>query len=384
MTCDRCGPSGTLDVLYDYDALRSSGAREQITECPERSVVRYAPLLPIQIDETSRPLPVGGTPLVAAPRLGKELGIPRLWIKDESRQPSASLKDRASLVAALHARQQGKTKVATASTGNAASSLATVCAALGMEAVIFVPAAAPRAKLAQLQVCGARLFLVDGAYDDAFDLCTEACRRFGWYNRSTGVNPFCSEGKKTCALEIWEQLGNRAPDRLFVSVGDGCILGGLYKGFWDLLQLGWIECLPRLYGVQAEGSSVIAEGFAGREIVPKPCTTYADSISVGNPRDYRKAWRAVDASGGEFVLVSDGEIQSAVRYLARQTGIFGEPSGAASLAGLVKTAPHQSIGEGECVVAVMTGSGLKDVAGALKACEPLPEPIPPKLSALSE
>lgn len=385
MTCPVCGPSGTLDVLFDWDSVRFQLKSDDLDGDPRWSIERYAPLLPVAFAEEPLPLPVGGTPLVRASRLGSQLGVAQLWVKDESRQPSASLKDRASVVAALHARQEGASKMATASTGNAASSLATIGAALGMPSVIFVPAGAPRAKLAQLQMCGAELFLVEGSYDDAFRLCAEACAHFGWYNRSTGINPFCGEGKKTCALEIWEQLGRRVPDRLFVSVGDGCILGGLYKGFRDLIELGWSERLPRLYGVQAEGSCVIARGYAeGRKLTPAAPTTYADSIAVKNPADFRKAWRAVEKSGGAFVMVSDDEIWAAARTLARLTGIFGEPSGAASLAGLIKVNQQEPIPQEERVILAMTGSGLKDVEGALRACGHLPEPLPPTLDALAE
>ncbi len=383
MPCQRCGPSGTLDFETDWRAIGKGLDARGGSFFSGGDVSQYFPLLPVKFSSGCLPLPVGGTPLVPAFRLRERFELPNLWIKDESRQPSASLKDRASLVAALHARGLGVSRLATASTGNAASSLATLCAAMGMEAVIFVPEAAPRPKLVQLQLCGAKLLPVQGTYDDAFDLCSQACKAFGWYNRSTGINPYCAEGKKTCALEIWQQSGGRVPDRVFVSVGDGCILAGLYKGFRDLVQLGWADRMPRLYGVQAEGSSVIARGYReGKTLQPQPATTYADSISVSRPADYRKAWRAVEQTRGDFILVSDDEIREAVRTLARLGGIFGEPSGAASLAGLEKLRISEPIDPEEWVVCVMTGSGLKDITGAMSAAGPLPRSIPPDLNAV--
>lgn len=383
MTCHRCGPSGTLDFETDWRALSEEMDNKGRSFSPGGDISQYFSLLPRWFSEDALPLPVGGTPLIASPRLRERCELPNLWIKDESRQPSASLKDRASLVAAFHARSLGVSRMATASTGNAASSLATICAALGMEAVIFVPEAAPRPKLVQLQLSGAKLLPVQGTYDDAFDLCFQACQAFGWYNRSTGINPYCAEGKKTCALEIWNQLGGRVPDRVLVSVGDGCILAGLYKGFRDLTRLGWVDRMPRLYGVQAEGSSVIARGYReGKTLHPLPAKTYADSISVSRPADYRKAWRAVEQTRGDFILVSDDEIREAVRILASRGGIFGEPSGAASLAGLEKLRINESIAREEWVVCVMTGSGLKDITGAMSAAAPSPRSISPDLNAV--
>jgi threonine synthase len=280
-------------------------------------------------------------------------------LKDDSRNPSASLKDRASLVAIL--RAEGRT-VACASTGNAASSLATQAAAAGMSCVIFVPRNAPRAKIVQLLMCGATVFSVQGNYDEAFDLCIAACERFGWYNRNTGYNPYLVEGKKTVGLEIAEQLGWEPPDTILVPTGDGCIISGVYRGFEDLLELGLITRIPRLIAVQAAGSPALVRALESDGIV-RACeaSTIADGISVGLPRHGAMAVRCIRASGGFGVLVTDEEILEAEKSLARLTGVFAEPSGAASYAGLLRLLNEGRIARDERVVLLVTGSGLKSV-----------------------
>ncbi|MCB0083399.1 MAG: pyridoxal-phosphate dependent enzyme, partial [Caldilineaceae bacterium] len=255
---------GTLDVQYDYAAIRQSVSPPHIQQDADRSIGRYGPLLPLAARTSLPPVAVGNTPFWAVDRLGEMLGLSALYVKDDGRNPSASLKDRASAIAVALAQENRLPVVATASTGNAAAALAGQSAAAGQDCVIFVPKTAPRAKIAQLLVYGSTVLTVDGSYDDAFDLCTAACKEFGWFNRNTGYNPFMTEGKKTVAFEIAEQLGHAqerangsvfvAPDVVFVSVGDGCIIGGVHKGFKDLLALGWIKKMPRLYGVQAAGS----------------------------------------------------------------------------------------------------------------------------------
>lgn len=386
-TCPTCGEEGILDVLYDYDVVRGRLDRDLLARNPERTMWRYAPLLPVEDIGLGSPLTVGWTPLYRAARLAQALELPclDLWIKDDGRNPSASLKDRASAVALVRARQEGTSLIAAASTGNAASSLACLCASVGQRCVIFVPETAPPAKVAQLLIFGARVLLVKGSYDDAFDLCMEACRAYGWYNRNTAVNPYLSEGKKTVALEVCEQLHWEAPDCIFVPVGDGCIMGGVGKAVRDLLALGWIERAPRLIGVQAAGSAVLATAWqkGTEEIVPVSPTTLADSISVAQPRDASKALRAVRDTGGEFVTVSDEEILGAMRLLGRTMGIFAEPAGAASVAGLIRLARQGRLCGTERIVALVTGNGLKDVASALQA---VPEPVrvEPRLEAVQQ
>jgi len=248
-----------------------------------------------------------------------------------------------------------------------------------------VPETAPQAKVAQLLIFGATVILVRGTYDQAFDLSLEASRLYGWYSRSTAYNPYLSEGKKTAALEICEQLSWRPPTHIFVGVGDGCIIGGLGKGLRDLLALGLIERAPRLMGVQAEGSRVLYEAWKSgtEEIVPVVPATVADSIAVGVPRDRIKALRAVRDTGGEFLTVTDEQILEAMRTLGRLTGVFAEPAGAAPLAGLLKMLAQGRLTPQDRVVVVVTGNGLKDVASAVKAAG-TPHRIHPDVAELKQ
>jgi len=319
------------------------------------------------------PLLVGDTPQYLVPRLAATLGLRRLWVKDDGRNPTASLKDRASALAVVKAAERGAGLITTASTGNAAAALAGLCAAAGRACLIFVPASAPAAKVAQLLAYGATVLSVKGSYHQAVELCLQGSAAHGWYNRTTGFNPYMSEGKKTVVFEICQQLGWEAPDAIFVSVGDGCIIGGLHKGLRDLLALGWIDWMPRLYGVQAAGSNYLAEAWErGEDVLAKPpiaAHTVADSISAGLPRDRLKAIAAVRETGGAFVTVSDEEILAAIPALARGSGVFAEPAGAAAWAGLVRAAGVGLVGPTDRVVVISTGSGLKDVASARRAAE---------------
>ncbi len=407
--CPHHDDVGNLDVLYDYQALAEVLSPEMIAAQPDAGIARYAPLLPISRVDSLPPVPVGGTPMYHARRLGEYLGVPHLYLKDDGRNPSASLKDRASAIAVARARELGREVITGASTGNAAASLALLSAAVGMRAVIFVPESAPEAKLAQLLIHGAEVFAVRGSYDQAYDLCLEASRKFGWYNRNTGYNPFMTEGKKTVAYEICEQftaltrlnlpaiLGHRgdwvqassdwwdAPDRIFVSVGDGCIIGGVGKGLQDLQRLGWISRTPRIMGVQAEGSAAIYNAWrAGSEqVTPVQPTTLADSISVGKPRDPLKALRAVRETSGSMVLVSDEEILEAMRILGRKAAVFAEPAAAAAFAGLLRALAEGTIDQEERIVVLLTGSGLKDVRAAIQATGG-PHYIEPSLASLEQ
>lgn len=371
--CPDHGDDGVLDVEYDYDLVGRSLSRDQLHSSRDFSIWRYRALLPILETSPLPPLAVGWTPLYDVPKLADELGIKRLWIKDDSRQPTASFKDRASAVAVVKAHEVGAEVITTASTGNAAAALSGLCASVGQPNVIFVPASAPQAKIAQLLAFGSTVMLVEGSYDDAFELCLQAEKLYGWYNRNTGYNPYMSEGKKTASLEICEQLSWEAPDRIFVSVGDGCIIGGLHKGLKDLYELGWIDRMPKLMGVQAAGSNFLAEAWEQGEDVlskaPIAAETIADSISAGLPRDRVKAMAAVRKTDGAYVTVSDDEILAAIPALACRTGVFAEPAGAAAYAGLLKSVKQGMVSADERVVVLNTGSGLKDVASALKAVQ---------------
>ena len=388
--CPACG--GNLDLQYDSDAVRKQLTPQRLAEDPDHTLWRYGPLLPLALDEAPTPLTVGWTPLVPAPRLGRRLGLTRLALKDEGRNPSGSLKDRASAMVLAGALAGGRDRVVGASTGNAGSSMACLCASVGLGCVIFVPASAPRAKLAQLLSFGAQVVPVDGSYDQAFDLSQAVARRLDWYSRSTGYNPVTREGKKTCALEIWEQLGHQAPDWVFVSVGDGNIISGLHKGFTDLLDLGLIERLPRLAAVQSTASAAVARAVArlapaatfdprNVNIEPVNATTRADSISVDLPRDGLAAVRAVVQSGGVALELEDAQIMAAISLVSASSGVFGEPAGVASVAGLQLARQQGLVADDDQVVCVITGSGLKDVDAALATVD-LPDPVPVDLEAI--
>ncbi len=387
--CPRDG--GNLDVLLDYENIKKRYRPEDIFIQKNNSMWRYLPLLPVNDpgwEET--PLrSVGWTPTYQNRLLSESLGLKNLWIKDEGRNPTASLKDRASALVVARAMELQAEVIVTASTGNAGAALAGMAAAVGQKAVIFAPKTAPPAKVAQLLVFGAKVVLVDGNYDQAFDLSLQASSEFGWYCRNTGFNPFTLEGKKTAALEIWENqiIGchlQEKPLSIFVSVGDGNIISGLHKGFKDLVQLGWLDNAPRLFGIQAEGSAAVANAYFNHSEVINPVSanTIADSISVDFPRDGVRAVRAAHQTGGEYLTVSDTEILKSIKELGRY-GIFAEPAGAASYAGLKKAVHAKIIKSDDPVLILVTGNGLKDIKAANLAVEPAPI-IEPSMAALKE
>jgi threonine synthase len=380
MQCPSC--RGNLDVLYDYRLIGRFLSEAVLADSRDFSMWRYRLLLPVQQDTQPPSIPVGWTPLHSCPRLAAELGVGSLLLKDDGRNPTASFKDRPSALAVVKAREAGAHVITTASSGNAGVALAGMSAAAGMRSVIFVPAAAPPAKIAQLQIYGAVVVLVEGTYDEAFDLCLGAAARYGWYQRSTGVNPFMTEGKKTAALEIAEQLDWSVPDAVVVGVGDGCIIGGLWKGFHDLVQLGFIDRIPKLIGVQAEGSAAIVDALnSGGCVRPIAAATIADSICVGKPRDAAKALRAIRQSGGMGVKVPDRALTAAIGRLAKSTGVFAEPAAAAPLAGLELLQENGTFGPEDNVLLVVTGHGLKDIQAASSIGRP-PLRIPPDASEL--
>lgn len=399
--CPKHGDSGNLDVVLDYPAISHAVSLETISASQDSSIWRYLPLLPVADPGFERTLlrSAGGTALYAAPRLASRLGLRHLWLKDDSRNPTASFKDRASAVVVSRALEIGAETVVTASTGNAGAALACMAAAVGLPAVILAPANAPQAKVAQLVIYGASVILVEGTYDDAFDLALAASREFGWYCRNTGYNPFTAEGKKTAAFEICEQSTQyairnmqnamrntkqwSAPDRIFIPVGDGNIISGLHKGFKDLLALGWIKQMPKLMGVQAEGSAAVHKAWAaGNEtITPVHAATLADSISVDIPRDGVRAVRAARETGGAYLTVGDDEILRAMKALASEAALFAEPAAAAAYAGLVTSVLSGQVDPDEHVVVLLTGSGLKDVGAAMKAAGEAMR-IEPSLEAL--
>lgn len=365
--CPDCGPEGVLDIEFDLAAVKRSLSRRALAGRPY-DLWRYAELLPVPAAARRPPLSAGWTPLLSAPRLAAWAGVRRLVLKDEGRNPTASFKDRASAVGVARALARKAAVVACASTGNAASSLAGAAASVGLPAVIFVPEFAPEPKVAQLLIFGARVIRVKASYDVTWEFCQRACDSYGWYNRNAAVNPSLVEGKKTCGLEIAEQTGDSVPDWVAVSVGDGCTIAGIWKGLRQMHALGFIPRLPRLLGVQAEGARPLVDAFhEGRDLIPGPAETLADSICVGHPRNWRKALLAVRESGGTFIAVPDEAILEAMRVTGRLSGVFGEPAGVAGLAGLKAATEAGMVGRRATALAVVTGSGLKDVRTALKA-----------------
>lgn len=388
-TCPHCG--GNLDVILNFEMIRKKYQPEDITSRSDYSHWRYLPLMPIN-DPGGEGTPLrsaGWTPLYSPAGLRNKLKLQDLWIKDEGRNPTGSFKDRASAVVVAKAREIQAEVVVTASTGNAGAALAGMSAAVGQKAVIFAPKTAPQAKIAQLLVYGAQVILVDGNYDAAFDLTIEAAREFDWYCRNTGYNPYTAEGKKTCAFEIWEQICLTQPEDskplcIFVSVGDGNIISGLHKGFKDLVTLGWLNQMPRIFGVQSEKSAAIAKAFfaSTETITPVSAATLADSISVDLPRDGVRAVRAARDTSGAYLTIRDEEIIQGIAELGKY-GIFAEPAGAAAYMGLVKAASRGMVDETDPVVVVNTGNGLKDIRAAMMSVREAPV-IEPSLASLKK
>jgi len=371
-----CACGGILDIIYDYDYIRSVLTKEVLENRQEHTMWRYRELLPVEETTQAPPLRVGWSPLYEVPRLAEKLGIARLWVKDDGINPTSSLKDRASSMAVAKAAEAGAKVIACSSTGNAASSLAGNAAAAGFETYIFVPSRAPKGKVAQLMTFGAHVISVQGSYEETFELSKAAIDKWGWYNRNAAINPYLSEGKKTVSLEIMEQLNWQAPDYLAISVGDGCTIAGVWKGLKDLYAIGLINKLPRLISVQAEGCCPLNRAIAeDQPWHPMEENTLADSIAVGVPRNADKALMAIRESDGIVVNVSDEEIMAAQKLLGSTCGVFGEPAGVAGTAGLKKLCDQGKLPADATVVSVVTGNGLKDVANAIRACgEPISIP----------
>ena len=321
---------------------------------------RWRRLLPL--DGWGRyPLQIGGTPLVASVRLRQATGIPGLLVKDETRTPTGSNKDRATALCLVDAARLGATAVACASSGNVACSLATGAAAMGIPAYIFVSAAevSPE-KVAFMRAFGATVFLVDGTYEQAYRLCDAACAHFGWYNRNTASNPLALQAKKTVAFEVWEQLGRRMPEVAYLPVGDGVTLAAFVHGCEELVRCGVASRLPRVVGVQAAGAAPLARAAAqgaSRWSALQP-STIADGIGIGNPFYGREALDAVRRTGGDWVSVTDDQLRAAIGVLAQSAAILAEPAGAAALAGALAHEARPDDEDG-AVLVLVTGTGLK-------------------------
>ena len=312
-------------------------------------------------------IPVGNTPLWQPEKLQKIYGFPELYLKDDGVNPTGSLKDRASFLVAAFARKHGIREVVVASTGNAGSSMAGVGAAAGLKVRLFLPKTAPPAKMIQALQYGADLVLADKNYDQAFSLSLEYSNTRGGMNRNTAYNPMTIEGKKTVTIEIFKQL-KKAPDHVFVSVGDGVIMSGVYKGFRDLLQLGRIDKIPVVHAVQASGSDAICRAmesgdFDGQAESPvRAAKTVADSISVDTPSNGHLALKNLKAFGGHCFTVTDEEILCAQKELSSTCGLFSEPAAATAYAGFLKQ--KAALDSNETCVVLLTGNGLKDINSA--------------------
>lgn len=382
MTCPNCGEKGILDIVYDYAEVKKELNFESLKRDRDNSMWRYRALMPLKGEGLSKFLRIGWTPMYESLRLGEQLGLKKLYIKDDGINPTASLKDRASGVAVAKALELGYDTISCSSTGNAASSLAGNAARMGLKTVIFVPERAPMGKVAQLLIFGANVISVQGDYRQTFELSKAAIEKWGFYNRNAGINPILTEGKKTVALEIAEQLNFQPTDWVAISVGDGCTIGGVYNGFYDLLKLGLIDRIPKILGVQSTGCCPFVDAAnEGRDLVPTEENTLADSIAVGVPRNPKKALRAVKNSGGRWIAVTDEEILAAMRLLGRTEGVFSEPAGVTATAGVKRAIAEGIIKADETVTVVSTGSGLKDVNNAMRAAGE-PFKCEPSLSAL--
>ncbi len=370
-------PKGVLKTLYDYNELI-------LNKLTYRSLKEkdFMDLLPLESSFHFPKLKIGNTPLYAVKAWDKKELAFSVFLKDDAQNPTFSFKDRASGIVSAFAKENNLKTIIAASTGNAASSIAGICASQGQESVVIVPATTPQAKLTQVIMYGAKVILVGGNYDDAFELSVEATKHFGWYNRNTAFNPLTIEGKKTVSFELFDQFNETLPDRIFVPVGDGVILAGVYKGFEDLMKLGFISNIPVIVAVQADCSDNLISNLDNDSFVSKGSYTVADSIAVDYPRNFYMARDYMKKYNGEGVVVTDQEIIDASKSLSKNTGLFAEPASAAAIAGLFKYKKAGMIPSGTKNVVLLTGSGLKDIA-AIKDHITIPDPIEPSITALN-
>lgn len=372
---DELPPKGVLRVLYDYKNLTEELSFDKLKQN------KWLDLLPIKELENLPKLKIGNTPLYHFQKLGEEsLGFD-LYLKDDSQNPTFSFKDRASAIVSAFAKENNLDTIVAASTGNAGSSIAGICASQGQKAIVMVPASAPVAKLTQIVMYGAQIIPVKGTYDDAFDLSIKATKHFGWYNRNTAFNPLTIEGKKTVSFELYDQLQENIPDRIFVPVGDGVIISGVYKGFEDLLNLGFIDKIPTIVAVQSSGSDNLVRNISKENFEVKPSYTLADSISVDYPRNFYMAKDFLKKYNGEWITVSDVDIIDASKYLSYATGLFAEPAAATAFAGILKYKQENKIETASKNVVLLTGSGLKDIESLVNELR-IPKAIEPKLNEL--
>lgn len=371
-------PKGVLRIVYNFfDFIQNNFLFEDLKKN------NFLQLLPISKIDSLPKLKVGNTPLYEFDKLDNSNLPFKLFLKDDSQNPTFSFKDRASAVVSAYAKEKGYETIVAASTGNAGSSLAGLCAAQGQKAIIMVPEKAPLAKLTQIIMYGATIVPVKGTYDDAFDFSVKSTEKFGWYNRNTAYNPLTIEGKKTVSFEIYDQLNETLPDRIFVPVGDGVIISGVYKGFEDLLNLKIIDKIPTIIAVQSEKSDNLTRNINNDDFEIIASNTIADSISVDIPRNFNMAKQFIQKYKGEYLTVSDNEILNASVVLSRNTGIFAEPAAATSFAGLLKYHHESKLDKDSKNVVLLTGSGLKDLNSVQKILN-IPEAIEPTIDNLKK
>lgn len=387
LVCDSCGrryapddvagscpahddPEGALDVRYDYEAIRKR--IEEYGGIPDAptDIWDFSPFLPIT-DADPVSLGAGGTPLHDAPTLSDRIDA-RIRIKDETGNPTGSIKDRGAAVAVTAARAAGHGVVACASTGNAAASLAAYAARAGLNCRIFVPSDLPEAKAVQPRIYGAKVMTVDGTYAAAYERCRQLSAERSWYNCSAGLTPYVGEGMRTLGFE----LALEAPDAdwVVVPMGNGCTLAALWKGLREFERLGQLAETPHILGVQASGASAIFDTYVpvydGTSTEGSPVTgTMADSIDVRRPRSAARACRALEESDGAAVVVDDDAIGRAQRLLGDSEGLFVEPASAAAVAGADRARGRGIVDGDDSVVVVATGSGLKDTATTERVLE---------------
>jgi len=368
LSCPDCGPDGILDVQYDYELIRTVLTPVRLGQTPLRTQWRYLPLLPVRGLRRVPPLDVGWTPLYDARSLAQTVGMDHIWLKDESKNPTSSIEDRATAVAVTLALEENYSMLTCGSTGDAALSSAALTAAAGLHATLFVSREASDGYVAQLLLLGPEVFVVEGSCDDALRLSLRSAEEYGWYNRNKAINPYLIEGQKTVAYEIAEQMHWAVPDCLVVPVAEGSTIAALWKGYCEMKRLGWIGSLPRMIGVQAESAAAVYAAWKeDREPVPMRPETMAESLAVGAPHDWRKAVTAVRESGGTIVPVSDREISQAMHVLGERSGIIAEPGSAAALAALVSLLRSRQLPRTTSAVLLIASGGLRHQAAALTA-----------------
>lgn len=370
--CPTCGAAennkplkGVLTVEYDYQYLKKKLSRKDLLKLTAGKFWLYPDLWPINFQHFTYDQLIKLS-LPSDQFLKYTINKRELWILDDTRNPTLSYKDRASSLVALKALQLGIKEIAAASTGNAGSSIAGICARLGLKARIFVPKNIPEAKRIQIEAYSARLTVVDGDYDKAFDVCLEESKKNKWYNRNTAYNPLTVEGKKSAAYDIFISSQGNIPDLIFVPVGDGVIISGIYKGFKELLALNLIDKLPKLIAVQSTGSDALVRYLTTGKFEYKPANTIADSISAGAPRNLYMAADAVKKSNGFAIAVTDEEILTAQKEFIKQTGILCEPSCTSAYAAYEKLLSDDKLYSSERYLLLTTGNGLKDVESLRK------------------